>query len=123
MLNPDHPGFVNAERSTVTYWGDGTEPFDMTTVEDTAQITARLALDDAAADAEAHGVHQFSATTTTMRQIADELDRVTGRPFTRHSLGTLEELRAAINREQDPSAAMGPVVPARHRHHPAIQHH
>lgn len=110
MLNPAYPGFVNARTSTVTYWGDGTEPFDMTTVEDTARLTARLSLDDTAASSTTnpnHGVHQFAAATTTMHQIADELDRVTGRPFTRHSLGTLEELRAAISQEQDSFAAMG----------------
>lgn len=85
MLNPGYPGFVDAEKATVTYWGDGTEPFDMTTVDDTARLTARLALDDTATTATTRprsGVHQFSAATTTMHQIADELERVTGRAGT-----------------------------------------
>lgn len=107
MLNPDYPGFVDAQRSSVTYWGDGNEAFDMTTVEDTARLTARMALDDTTTATATNGVHQFSATTTTMQQIADELDEVTGRTFTRHSLGTLEDLRTAIGHEQDPNAAMG----------------
>ncbi|MEO5852555.1 MAG: NmrA family NAD(P)-binding protein [Nocardioides sp.] len=107
MLNPGYPGFVDAERSSVTYWGDGTEPFDMTTVEDTARLTARLALDDTATATTTGGVHQFSATTTTMQQIADELEQTTGRTFTRHSLGSLDDLRTAIEHEQDPYAAMG----------------
>jgi uncharacterized protein YbjT (DUF2867 family) len=107
MLNPAYPGFVDAERASVTFWGDGTEPFDMTTVEDTARLTARLALDDTATGETTGGVLQFSATTTTMHQIADELEQATGRTFTRHSLGTLDELRTAIGQEQDPYAAMG----------------
>ncbi len=106
MLHPAYPGFVNAADSTVTYWGEGTEVFDMTTVEDTARLTARLALDDHLV-ATPGGVHQFSATATTMQQIADELEHATGRPFTRHSLGSLEDLRTAIGEEQDPGAAMG----------------
>jgi uncharacterized protein YbjT (DUF2867 family) len=111
MLNPDHPGFVNAEDSSITYWGAGTEPFDMTTVEDTARLTARLALEETANGTSAGGtnggVHQFSAATTTMHQIADELEQVTGRTFSRHSLGSLDDLRTAISHEQDPYAAMG----------------
>jgi uncharacterized protein YbjT (DUF2867 family) len=103
MLHPAYPGVVDVERSTITFWGDGTAPFDMTTVDDTARLTARLALDPTVTG----GVHQFAAATASMQEIADGLEQVTGRPFTRRSLGTLEELRTAISQAQDPYAAIG----------------
>lgn len=103
MLSPDTPVLVDSGRSTVSFWGEGTEWFDMTTVEDTARLTARLAVDDTATG----GVFAFSATQTTMQQIADELEQVTGRPFSRYSQGSLAQLRARIGSEQDPWVAFG----------------
>lgn len=75
----------------------------MTTVEDTAQLTARRALDDTAPG----GTYTFSGTQTSLQEIADELEDVTGRTFARHSHGPLSELETAIGNEQDPYAAMG----------------
>lgn len=103
MLNPTNPSLVNPDSSTVTFWGEGTEPFDMTTVEDTARLTARLAVDDTVTG----GVFTFSGTQTSMQQIADELERATGRPFARRSQGSLAQLRTQIGREEDPWVAFG----------------
>ena len=38
-------GAIDLETGTVTFWGDGTRPTEVTTTEDTARMTARVALD------------------------------------------------------------------------------
>jgi uncharacterized protein YbjT (DUF2867 family) len=103
MLAPGNRGIVNADSRTVAWWGTGSEPFDMTTVEDTARLTARIALDENATA----GVHMFSGAQASPVEIAAELTRVTGREFTVASQGSLDELRAAIERTTDPGAAIG----------------
>ncbi|MFF4770755.1 NmrA family NAD(P)-binding protein [Streptomyces sp. NPDC001255] len=102
MVRPDG-GIVDSGSQAVTCWGTGTEPSNMTTVEDTARLTARLALDDAVSA----GVHTFAATEATPKQIAEEISRVTGRTYTVNSRGTLDELREAISNAHDPAAAIG----------------
>lgn len=102
MVSPTG-GIVDHGNQTVTCWGAGSEPSNMTTVEDTARLTARLALDDTAPA----GVRTFAATETTPEQIAEEISRATGRTYTVKSRGTLDELREAISNEHDPTAAIG----------------
>ena len=47
MLDPAVPGLIDLSGGTVMLWGTGDEPFDLTTVEDTARFTARVATDSA----------------------------------------------------------------------------
>ncbi|MFC8662001.1 NmrA family NAD(P)-binding protein [Streptomyces sp. NPDC057199] len=103
MVAPGNRGLVNVDRSTVTCWGTGTEPFNATTVDDTARLTARLVLDATATP----GVHMFAAAETSPEQIAEEISLALGRTFSLDKRGTLDELRDAISREHDEGAAIG----------------
>ena len=102
MFGPDSPGPVDLNKGTVTYWGTGDEPFDLTTVDDTARFTARLAIDP---DAEA-GVHTISAGPTTYKDIARTIERTTGRTLAPKILGDEQQLREVIAAKADPWEAV-----------------
>ncbi len=93
---------LDAGAGTATYWGTGREKFELTTVEDTARYTARAALDR---DLPA-GKFAVVGETLGFSDMVDEIERQSGRTFTRVSRGTVEELEqaAAAAREQDPAS-------------------
>ena len=101
-------GFVNAffdhQARTATYWGGGEETFDATTVGDTARYTARAALDPAVPA----GKFAVAGEQLSFGRMADAIEAVTGRRYTRQSLGTIDDLRRAIDhirhRDPDPMA-------------------
>ena len=80
MLDPAVPGLINLSGGTVMLWGTGDEPFDLTTVEDTARFTARVATDPA----DVSGVRYLSGERTTFNTIIAETERLTGTTLTRN---------------------------------------
>lgn len=98
MLDPATAGIVNLEDGTATLWGTGDEPFDLTTVEDTARFTARLATDPA----DVSGVRYLSGARTTFNTIIGETERITGTTLTRTVLGSAEDLRHIVAAAEDP---------------------
>lgn len=102
MFGPGSPGPVDLSTGTVAFWGTGDEPFDLTTVDDTARFTARLAVDE---DAQA-GVHTISAGPTTYKEIARTIERATGRSLSSKNLGDDQQLREAIEAKPDPWDAL-----------------
>lgn len=92
MLDPDTAGVVDLDRGTATLWGTGDEPFDLTTVEDTARFTARIATDPA----DLSGVRYLSGARTSFNAIIAETERITGTTLTRTVLGSAEDLRRII---------------------------
>lgn len=93
MLNPSYPGMIDLQQGLVQTWGTGDEPFDLTTVPDTARFTARLATDDSAAA----GVHTLSGSLVSFADIGREIEKVTGKPMQVHSFGDVDGLRSAID--------------------------
>ena len=97
-------GFVNAffdhQARTAAYWGGGEETFDATTVAD----TARAALDPAVPA----GKFAVAGEQLPFGRMADAVEAVTGRRYARQSLGTIDDLRRAIDdirhRDPDPMA-------------------
>ncbi len=90
-------GFVNAffdhEARTATYWGSGEETFDATSVVDTARYTARAALDHAVPA----GKFAVAAEQLSFGRMVDAVETVTGRSYAQQSLGTIDDLRQAID--------------------------
>lgn len=101
-------GFVSAffdhDAHTATYWGDGTERFDATTTDDTARYAARAAVDTALPG----GKFAVAAEQLSFGAMTDAVEEVTGHRYNRRSLGTVDDLRAAIvgtrSRDSDPAA-------------------
>jgi nucleoside-diphosphate-sugar epimerase len=92
MLDPNTAGLVDLPNRTATLWGTGDEPFNLTTVEDTARFTARIATDPT----ELSGVHYVSGARTSFNAIIDETERITGTTLTRTVAGSAEDLRRIV---------------------------
>jgi uncharacterized protein YbjT (DUF2867 family) len=84
-------GAIGAD-GVVTYWGDGTALIDVTTVNDTAKMTVRAALDRIFPA----GKFAFSGDRISIRGAADVLSAQTGEAFEHRSLGSEADLRAAL---------------------------
>lgn len=102
MLDPATPGLINLETGTVLIWGTGDEPFDLTTVEDTARFTARVATDPV----DLSGVRYLSGARSTFNEIIAETEGLTGRPLTRTVLGSADDLRRLTASAEDPWAVV-----------------
>jgi uncharacterized protein YbjT (DUF2867 family) len=104
MLDPDTTAIVDLSAGTATVWGSGDEPFNLTTVEDTARFTARIATDPA----DVSGVRRVSGAETTFNAIIDETERITGTPLARTVMGTTEDLRRITAGAEDPWSVVMP---------------
>jgi uncharacterized protein YbjT (DUF2867 family) len=91
MLQPGSP-LIDYDRGTVTFWGDGKQPIELTTVEDTARMTARVALDRDVPS----GKFAFAGDRLSFQQVADIAQTQTGKTFARHSLGNEQQLRSKM---------------------------
>jgi uncharacterized protein YbjT (DUF2867 family) len=80
------------ETRTVTYWGTGDELIEATTVEDTARYTARAALDRELPS----GKFGVVGSRVSAALMADRVEQLTGRRYTRNSLGAADQLRSRI---------------------------
>jgi nucleoside-diphosphate-sugar epimerase len=98
MLDPKTAGIVDLENGTASVWGTGDEPFNLTTVEDTARFTARIATDPA----DVSGVRYVSGAETTFNRIIAETEAVAGMTLTRTVLGSAEDLRHIVADAEDP---------------------
>ena len=98
MLDPATPGMIDLAAGTATLFGRGDEPFDLTTVDDTARFTAHLATDPA----DVSGVRYVSGSRTTWGEIFAETEQITGRPLTRNRVASTEDLRRITAHAEDP---------------------
>ena len=88
------PGFgpIDYGAGAVSFWGDGTRPIEVTSVEDTARMAARVALDRAVPG----GKFAFAGDRLSMLGATEVVEARTGRRFERRSLGSEADLRAAM---------------------------
>lgn len=98
MLDPATPGLIDLDQGTAMLWGTGDEPFNLTTVEDTARFTAKIATDRA----DLSGVHYLSGDQTTFNTIIAETERIIGTTLTRNFLGSADDLRRITATADDP---------------------
>ena len=100
LFGPGSP-FVDYAAGVVSFWGDGHRPIEVTTIEDTARIAARVALDREVPA----GKFTFWGDRRSFDDVARAAETSTGRPFTRRSLGDEAALRTAMA-AADPAEAM-----------------
>ncbi|WP_420593769.1 NmrA family NAD(P)-binding protein [Deinococcus sp.] len=84
-------GTFDYQAGTATYWGDGNQIIDATSVEDTAQMVAHIAADPSV-DA---GKFAFAGDRISILDAAKVIEAQTGRTFQHHPLGSEAELRVA----------------------------
>lgn len=98
MLDPNTAGIVDLQASTARLWGTGDEPFNLTTVDDAAHFTARLATDPR----DVSGIRTVSGAETTFNTIIAKTERLTGRPLTVQTLGDADDLRRITAEADNP---------------------
>ena len=107
FLHSQFAGVFDMEKGTATFWGDGNDPFDATSVEDTARYTARAAVDRNLPS----GKFALAGEQLTFNGIIDAVEHVSGRTFERRSQGTIADLKETIARQRaadpDSMAALG----------------
>lgn len=91
LFGPGSP-LLDYERGTITFWGDGTRPIEVTSVDDTARMTARVALDRGVPS----GKFAFTGDRVSFQGAADVAEGLTGKRFERRSLGSEADLRATM---------------------------
>lgn len=94
---------VDWNNGTFSYWGDGDQPCDFSTVIDTAEYTAAAALDPAVAGRPV----RVAGDVLTMKEFHAALERGSGRQLELRRLGGVDDLWAEIQRRK--AAAQSPV--------------
>ncbi len=85
-------GAIDLDKGTVGFFGDGTRLVEVTSVEDTARMVARVSLDR---DVPA-GKFAFAGDRTSFRDAGAIVAEHTGRPIKPISYGSEDDLRAAM---------------------------
>ncbi|MGV7123142.1 NmrA family NAD(P)-binding protein [Sphingopyxis sp. 550A] len=91
FMGPGSP-LVDYEKGTAAYWGTGDEQFEVTTIDDTARVTARVALDRDVPN----GKFAFCGDRISLNGGLDIVERLSGRRFARQSYGSEADLRKAM---------------------------
>ncbi len=93
-------GAIDYDAGIVSFWGDGTRPIEVTSVEDTARMVARVAVDESVPA----GKFAFAGERVSILDATKVIEAQTGRTFERRSLGSEADLRAAMAKaKQDTS--------------------
>jgi uncharacterized protein YbjT (DUF2867 family) len=85
-------GAIDLDAGTVSFFGDGNRPIEVTTVEDTARMVARVALDREVPA----GKFAFAGDHVSFRQAGEIVAAKTGRTIKSVSLGSEADLRRAM---------------------------
>jgi nucleoside-diphosphate-sugar epimerase len=87
-------GLFDFEAQTFSYWGDGEQPCDFTTYDDTAKYVA-----EAIADPEMNNrMMKVAGDVLTMKQLLNVYEEIAGKKLKEQQLGTITELKAWINK-------------------------
>jgi uncharacterized protein YbjT (DUF2867 family) len=90
-------GAIDLDKGTIGFFGDGNQPVEVTSVEDTARMIARVALDRDVKP----GKFAFAGDRVTFRQAGAIMAAATGRTIAPVSFGSEADLRALIG-QADP---------------------
>ena len=91
MFLPGH-GAIDLDKGTVGFYGDGNLPIELTTVDDTAAMTARVALDRTVGP----GKFAFAGDRISFREAGEIVARQAGREVKPVSYGSEADLRATM---------------------------
>lgn len=87
---------VDLDAGTFSYWGDGDQPMDLTSVADTAAYAAAAALDPGLAGR----TFRAAGTVVDMHGLRDAMQAAFDRPLEARRLGSADDLRAEIARRK-----------------------
>lgn len=100
------------EAGTFSYWGDGDQPCDFTTYDDTAKYTA-----EAIADPEmVNKALKVAGDVLTMKQLLATYEEVTGKKLVEKRLGSIEELKAWIAKTKQNASSPFDYLPQQYHY-------
>jgi len=99
-------GAIDYDGGVVTFWGDGTRPIEVTSVEDTARMVAHIALDRSVRS----GKFAFAGDQVSILDATRVIEAHTGRRFERRSRGSEADLRAAMTKAREDTSNPSNVV-------------
>ena len=82
---------------TASFWGSGHQPFDATTVDDTARFAARAAVDPDIRG----GKFAVAAQQLTMTDLVHHAEQINGRSYQPISYGSVDDLHAFLNAQRE----------------------
>ena len=85
-------GTIDYDAGVVTFWGDGTQVIEVTSVEDTARMVARVALDRTVPS----GKFAFAGDKVSILDATKVIEAQTGHQYERRSNGSEADLRTAM---------------------------
>ena len=85
-------GTLDYDSGVVTFWGDGTRPIEVTSINDAARMVAHVALDRSVSS----GKFAFAGDRVSILDAARVIEAQMGRQFERRSRGSEADLRAAM---------------------------
>ena len=91
MFLPGH-GAIDLDAGTITFFGDGNLKVEVTSVEDTARMVARVALDRSVPS----GKFAFAGDRISFREAGAIVAEATGQPIKPVSMGSEDDLRAMM---------------------------
>jgi uncharacterized protein YbjT (DUF2867 family) len=91
MFLPGH-GAIDVDAGTISFFGDGQRPIEVTSVEDTARMIARVALDPDVKP----GKFALAGDHVSFRQAGEIVARAVGRLIKPVSMGSEADLRTAM---------------------------
>lgn len=95
------------EVGTFSYWGNGEQPCDFTTYDDTAKYTA-----EAIADPQMiNKTLKVAGDVLTMKQLLATFEKVKGKKLVEKRLGNVEDLKAWINRTKQKALSPLEYIP------------
>lgn len=98
---------IDLAAGTLSFWGDGQTPIDLTTMDDTAAFLAEIVCDPATLNRAVH----VTGETLTMPEIAQAYQEATGRTLTLHSKGSLAEGYAHLERLKAAGTELNRMLP------------
>jgi uncharacterized protein YbjT (DUF2867 family) len=96
VLNMPFYEWVDWESGTFSYWGDGDQPVDFSTIADTAEWTAEVALDPSTAGRTV----RVAGDVLTLKELHQAMERGSGRRLDARRLGSTDDLSAEIERRK-----------------------
>lgn len=85
-------GAIDLDKGTIGFFGDGERPIEVTSIDDTARITARVALDERVPA----GKFAFCGDRVSFRHAGEIVGRALGHELKPVSYGSEDDLRAAM---------------------------
>ena len=100
------------DNGTFQYWGDGEQPCDFTTTDDTAKYIAQAVSDPGLANT----ALEVAGDVLTMKELLAAYEEATGNKLPEKQLGSVEDLKAWINQKKPKASSPVEYIPQQYEY-------